>query len=233
MKRRRRAISCHWTSATLRYRTSLVYSGFCFHAKKDPLTEPEAPAVPEREVRTLDGRVRRSRAKVLGVTAQLLFERGFGGASVDEISRRSGVAKTTIYRHWPTRVDLLRDACSTISTPQDTPDTGSFEADVTALITNLAKLLRSAKWTSVLPSIIDAGERDPNIADMYSAIQRGHSAPFEAVIQRAVRKGELPQDTDAATLIAALTGPLFYRRWFSREPVTAAFAKQIVGRVIR
>ena len=107
----------------------------------------------------LDERVRRSRAKVLGVTAELLFERGFGGASVDEISRRSGVAKTTIYRHWPTRADLLLDACSTISTPQDVPDTGSFEGDVTALMTNLAHLLRSAKWTSVLPSIIDAAER--------------------------------------------------------------------------
>jgi hypothetical protein len=48
-----------------------------------------------------------------------------------------------------------------------------------------------------------------------------------------VRKGELPKKTDAAILIAALTGPLFYRRWFSREPVSDAFAKQIFQRVIR
>ena len=158
----------------------------------------------------LDERVRRSRAKVLGVTAELLFERGFGGASVDEISRRSGVAKTTIYRHWPTRADLLLDACSTISTPQDVPDTGSFEGDVTALMTNLAHLLRSAKWTSVLPSIIDAAERDPDIAKMYSTLQQGYSSPFDTVMQRAVRKGELPKETDTAVLIAALTGPLFF-----------------------
>jgi AcrR family transcriptional regulator len=195
------------------------------------LTQTE-PGVAGRDD-ALDERVRRSRAKVLDVTAELLFERGFGGASVDEISRRSGVAKTTIYRHWPTRADLLRDACSRISTPQDVPDTGSFEGDVTALMTNLAHLLRSAKWTSVLPSIIDAAERDPDIADMYSKLQQGYSAPFETVMQRAVRKGELPKETDAAVLIAALTGPLFYRRWFSREPLTDAFAKQIVRRLIR
>ena len=170
---------------------------------------------------------------MLGVTAELLFERGFGGASVDEISRRSGVAKTTIYRHWPTRADLLRDACSTIGTPQDVPDTGSFETDVTALMTNLADLLRSAKWTSVLPSIIDAAERDPDIADMYSKLQQGYSAPFETVIRGLLQKGELPEDTDVAMLIAALTGPLFYRRWFSREPLTDAFAKQIVLLVTR
>jgi AcrR family transcriptional regulator len=196
------------------------------------LTQTE-PGVAGRDTKALDERVRRSRAKVLDITAELLFERGFGGASVDEISRRSGVAKTTIYRHWPTRADLLREACSTISTPQDVPDTGSFEGDVTALMTNLAHLLRSAKWTSVLPSIIDAAERDPDIAEMYSTLQQGHSVPFETVIQRAVRKGELPKETDATVLISALTGPLFYRRWFSREPLTDAFAKQIVRRVIR
>jgi AcrR family transcriptional regulator len=201
--------------------------------KRATPTGPGAPSVAGREIKALDERVRRSRAKVLGVTAELLFERGFGGASVDEISRRSGVAKTTIYRHWPTRADLLRDACSTISTPQDVPETGSFETDVTALMTNLAHLLRSAKWTSVLPSVIDAAERSPDIAEMYSTLQQSHSAPFKTVIQRAVQKGELPKGTDIAMLVAALAGPLFYRRWFSREPLTDAFAKQIVQRVIR
>ena len=201
--------------------------------KKRTLIEQGAPVVAERDIKALDERVRRSRTTVLGATAQLLFERGFGGATVDEISRRSGVAKTTIYRHWPTRTDLLRDACSTLSTPLDTPDTGSFEADMTALMTNLAYLLRSARWTSVLPSIIDAAERDPGIANMYGKLQLGYSAPFETVIQRAMRKGELAQNTDTAMLIAALTGPLFYRRWFSREPLTDDFANQIVLHVRR
>jgi AcrR family transcriptional regulator len=180
----------------------------------------------------LDERVRRSRATVLKATAELMFERGFGGASVDEISRRSGVAKTTIYRHWPTRADLMRDACSMIGTPLAVPDTGSFEGDLMALMTKLAGLVRSAKWTSVLPSVIDAAERDPQIAKMYSRLQEGYSAPIQLVLERAIQKGALPKNTDVALLIAALVGPLFYRRWFSREPLTDAFAKQIVRQVI-
>ena len=201
--------------------------------KSTLISAADQAATVAQDTRAPDERVVRSRAKVLGAASELLFERGFGGASVDEISRRSGVAKTTIYRHWPTRTELLRDACSKIGTPLDLPDTGSFETDVMTLVTNLARSLRWAKWTSVLPSVIDAAERDLDIAEMYSALQRGYSAPFETVIQRAVRKGELPKKTDAAILIAALTGPLFYRRWFSREPVSDAFAKQIVQRVIR
>ncbi|WP_404608302.1 TetR/AcrR family transcriptional regulator [Caballeronia udeis] len=201
--------------------------------KKLISTESGAPAIAGSTGVPVNEKVRRSRMTVLAATAELLFERGFAGASVDEISRRSGVAKTTIYRHWPTRVDLLRDACSTIGTPQKVPDTGSFQTDMTALMTDLAQLLRTARWTSVLPSIIDAAERDPDIADMYSKLQHGYSAPFETVILRAITRGELPDDTDVAMLIAALTGPLFYRRWFSRDPLTDAFAKQIVQRVIR
>jgi AcrR family transcriptional regulator len=201
--------------------------------KKRLPTNPSAPAITERDSKALDVRVRRSRATVLGVTAELMFERGLAGASVDEITRRSGVAKTTIYRHWPTRGDLLRDACSSIDTPLEVPDTGSFEGDVTLLLTSLAHLLRTAKWTSVLPSVIDAAERDPDIAAVYSRLQEGHSAPLKSIIQRAMQKGELPKTTDAALLVAALTGPLFYRRWFSREPLTSAFAKQIVRLVLR
>jgi AcrR family transcriptional regulator len=201
--------------------------------KKRTLPEPAAPFAAEPDRKAPDERVRRSRAAVLGVTTQLLFERGFAGATVDEISRRSGVAKTTIYRHWPTRTDLLRDACAALGTPLETPDAGGFEADVAALMTNLAYVLRSAKWTSVLPSIIDAAERDPAIADMYSKLQQGYSAPFATIIQRALRKGELPADADAALLIAALTGPLFYRRWFSREPLSDDFARKIVRSVLR
>ena len=196
------------------------------------MNDARTPAVPG-VARAPDERVRRSRATVLATTAELLFERGFAGASVDEIARRSGVAKTTIYRHWPTRADLLRDACSTIGTPQTAPDTGSVEADVTALMTDLARMLRTARWTSVLPSIIDAAERDPDIADMYGQLQHGYSAPLETVILRAVRRGELPGDTDTAMLVAALTGPLFFRRWFSRDPLSDEFVRQIVGRVIR
>jgi AcrR family transcriptional regulator len=200
--------------------------------KKRTRGKSGGPASTERQGHNLDDRVRRSRATVLGATAELLFERGFAGTSVDEVSRRSGVAKTTIYRHWPTRADLLRDACSNVGTPMEVPDVGTYEADVTALLMNLSHLLRSAKWTSVLPSVIDAAERDPEIARMYSKLQEGYSAPLRFVIQRAIQRGELAKTTDIDVVIAALTGPLFYRRWFSREPLTQSFLKQIIRRVL-
>lgn len=192
-----------------------------------------ATADPNGDREELDQRVQRSRAAVLAATAELLFERGFSGASVDEISRRSGVAKTTIYRHWPRRSDLLRDACATISTPMEAPNTGRADADIATLMKQLAKILRSAKWTSVLPSIVDAAERDAGVAAMYAILQRGHSSPFETVIRRGLAAGQLPKGTNVDTMIASLVGPLFYRRWFSREPVSDAFALEIARNAVR
>lgn len=176
-----------------------------------------------------DQRVVRSKAAVLNSTVELLLERGYGGTSVDEISRRSGVAKTTLYRHWPTRTDLLRDACSTIGTPLDRPDAADLKDALTVVMKNLASLLRSAKWASVLPSIIDAAERDPNIASMYSELQEEYSSVFRDLLSEAVDNGRLPKNTDVSVLIALLVGPLFYRRWFSREVVSDAFAEQVVA----
>jgi len=180
----------------------------------------------------LDDRVRRSKEVVLGATFELLTESGLGGVSVDEVSRRSGVAKTTIYRHWATRSALILDACSRISAEQEVPDTGGFESDVTALLTGLAKLLATARWSSVVPSIIDAGEHDPELAHIHRRIQMGHTAPLQAVIARAVRNGDIPASTDPSDMITALVGPLFYRRWFSREPLDEEFVRSIVRTAI-
>jgi AcrR family transcriptional regulator len=179
-----------------------------------------------------DTRVIRSKQLVLKVTWDLLSENGLGGVSVDEVARRSGVAKTTIYRHWATRSDLLIEACSQISSTQEVPNKGSLKADITALLNDLAHMLCTARWSSVLPSVIDSAERDPAIAEVHSRLQRAHAAPFRAVIDRAIKAKELPQSSDPGVMTAALVGPLFYRRWFSREPLDDKFIKTVITNVL-
>lgn len=165
---------------------------------------------------------------MLEATSELLAERGLGSFSIDEVVRRSGVAKTTIYRHWPSRAGLVVDACSQIAGQPEVPNAGSFREDVAILIRDLARLLREARWSSVLPSIIDAAERDDGLAEVHAKIQVGHATPFRAVVERAILKGELPANVDVSALVASLLGPLFYRRWFSREPLDEAFVEGVI-----
>ena len=191
----------------------------------------KTPTSSTRQTR-VDSRIERSRHAVLTAALELLGESGVGGFSVDEVARRSGVAKTTIYRHWPTREALVVDTCSRLSAEQQIPDTGSLEGDLTAILTNIAHLLQTANWSAVLPSIIDSAERDPEFAELVSQIQRGHATPLREALQRATRKGELPARTALSTTVAALLGPLFYRRWFSREPIDDKFVHATIKRAI-
>jgi AcrR family transcriptional regulator len=195
---------------------------------------PQRPAAAsgKGDATGVDGRVQRSRSRVLTTAFELLSESGVGGFTVDEVSRRSGVAKTTIYRHWPSREALVIDAASRISAEQEVPDTGSLEDDVRAILANLGHLLTTARWSSVVPSIVDVAERDPEFAVLHGKIQRGHAAPLREVIERAAGRGLISAAADPASMVSALIGPLYYRRWFSREPIDDQFVTTIVRNVI-
>jgi AcrR family transcriptional regulator len=180
-----------------------------------------------------DERVERSKKAVLETTYRLLSEAGLSGVSVDEVCRRSGVAKTTIYRHWPSREALLLDACSSMGPKSQAPDTGSLKRDLETLVAQIAQRLRSAPWATVLPSIIDAAERDRQLAEVQARIHSEMRSPLRTIVERAQEKGELPKKLDPAHVIAHILGPLFYRRWFSREALDEQFLAGVVTRVVK
>lgn len=179
-----------------------------------------------------DERVEKSKKSVLATTYELLTKAGLSGVSVDEVSRRSGVAKTTIYRHWPSRESLLMDACSQLSSKPQPPDTGSVKSDLETLAGAVAARLHQP-WSTILPSIIDAAERNKELDKLYAQIHAQMRGAFVTIIERAQQKGELPKSQDAKELVASLLGPLLYRRYFSREPLDEAFAKKVVERALR
>jgi AcrR family transcriptional regulator len=181
----------------------------------------------------LDPRILLSRERVLTTTLDLLTEAGLDELTIDDISKRSGVAKTTIYRHWPNRSALVIDACSRMTDGQEAPpDTGSLEGDVRAILTNIAELLGTARWSSIVPSIVDAAEHDPAFAEIHGKIQRGHAAPLRSALDRAALRGEILATADHDAITAALLGPLFYRRWFSREQFDAKFLEMVIRTTI-
>ncbi|MGH7879221.1 MAG: TetR/AcrR family transcriptional regulator [Candidatus Binataceae bacterium] len=164
---------------------------------------------------------------------ELVTEAWLSGVSVDEVSRRSGVAKTTIYRYWPTRSALLLEACIQFAPQLQVPNTGTFRGDLEAIALAMAQRLKTGRWSSALPSIIDAAERDDDIAELQSRQHAGMRAGFNAIAARAQERGELDATFDASELTAAIVGPLFYRRWFSRQELDEAFVRGVVERVLR
>jgi AcrR family transcriptional regulator len=188
--------------------------------------------ISRRAEKETDERVEKSRKTVLAATYELLTQSGLSGVSVDEVSRRSGVAKTTIYRHWRSREALLLEACSQLSSKPQDPNTGSIKGDLELLAAGITATLHHP-WSTVLPSIIDAAERDKELANLQSQIHAQMRGVFVTAIERAQERGELSRSQDARELMALILGPLLYRRFFSRESFDAEFAKRVVERALR
>src|SRR5882672_5955709 len=91
------------------------------------------------------GRPRREGAdeEILAIARTMLREKGYRDLTVDAVAEAVGVAKTTIYRRWPSKAALIAAAIAP-RTGAATPDSGSLEGDVIAVLDNVAAFLRLA-----------------------------------------------------------------------------------------
>lgn len=180
----------------------------------------------------VDKRKERSKTLVLAETYRQLSQSGLSNVSIDEISRVSGVSKTTIYRHWPSRSALLIDACSRLGGAAEVPDTGSLQGDLDTLLSALAKQLQTASWSAVVPSIVDAAERDEDVRAMQIGWHEGLMLPFSAVVEQARARREVRANVNPHDITAMTAGALFYRRWFSRESIDDRFLDVVVSAAV-
>jgi AcrR family transcriptional regulator len=182
--------------------------------------------------RAADPRVRRTRATVIATALDLLIERGLAGTTIEAVAERSGVAKTTIYRHWEGQGALVLDAFDSVRRAPVDPDTGTLAGDLLELVTGLAAALSEGPAAGLMFALVDAAERDPQLAALHRRTADARHAVILRAVERGIGRGELPAGTDAAEVLDELAGPLFYRRAVSGGPVDRAFAERVVHRVL-
>ncbi len=171
----------------------------------------------------------RSRTAILDACADLISEEGFSGVTIEAVAARSGAAKTTIYRHWPSRASLLVEAFGVCSGPPgDDADTGSVREDLCLVLGGLAAKLRAPDWAAAMGSLLDAAGRDPELARLHAATIAERRRPLTDSLARGIARGELPADLDMDDASAILAGPLFYRALVCREAVGQDFVDAVV-----
>ena len=180
-----------------------------------------------------DPRVTRTREHVLAVAGDLLAEDGREGFTIDAVARRSGVARTTIYRHWPELCDLLFDTFRAMSHVVPPADTGSVRDDLVALYGALATGFGTSCLGRCMPALIDMTRRDPALATLHKAFIAERRAPSRAAIEAGITRGELPADLDVDGLIDRIAGPVFYRQLVVQQPMAAAEVGRLVDDVLR
>jgi AcrR family transcriptional regulator len=177
---------------------------------------------------------RRSRreAAILEATIALLGELGFGGLTIDGIAARAGVGKATIYRHWSSKAEVAVEAFRSFIPPLEDPDTGSFAEDARQVLHQIVDGLSNSPLAGILPSLVEAAERDPEVERLFKDFGAARRAVFRRVFARATDRGELREGLDPDVAIDLLVGPIFTRRLITRAAITKKHANAVLDLVL-
>ena len=166
----------------------------------------------------LDPRVERSRQVILEATLTELAERGYGPLTIEGVAARAGVGKATVYRHWPGKLALVEDAVRTLKPSHDPPAGSSPRAELAEMFRNLARWTAESPWSSCIPAIIEAAERDPAVRESHHRFTSERRQRAADLVRQAIEAGEVRPDVDPALAAEAMAGPIFYRRLMTPEP---------------
>jgi AcrR family transcriptional regulator len=166
------------------------------------------------------GRGPQVRTAVLAATLAELTETGYAALTVDNVARRAGVHKTTIYRRWKDRASLVSDAMTNLAATQvPFPDTGDIDTDLQWLARSFVAFLNSPAGQAIAAATLSDANRIPEIADAKRRFFEDRFRRAQPVVSGAIARGELPADTDPAELVRTLVAPIYLRLLVTAEPI--------------
>ncbi|MFF7447099.1 MULTISPECIES: TetR/AcrR family transcriptional regulator C-terminal ligand-binding domain-containing protein [unclassified Streptomyces] len=165
-------------------------------------------------------------AAILGATREALVELGWSKLTLGDVAARAGVAKTTLYRRWPGKNELVVDAVAELFDELELPDRGTLAADIEGVVLQFAAILARPEAKSGLMAVVTESIRDDALRERIrcSIVERQKRLVLEGRA-RAERRGELPPDTDPAEsartvdlIFDVVAGAVVHRTLVSSEP---------------
>ena len=153
---------------------------------------------------------------ILEATLRSVAQHGVAGTTIEGIAAEAGVGKTTIYRRWPSKNDLIVAAISELP-PRELPDTGSLAGDMAALANLQRERLAGTGLFRIVPGVLAESMNDP---DLHRSIMEKVIGPLRGllreIIERGIARGELRPDLDVDALVDILHAIPLYRILLSR-----------------
>ncbi len=188
-----------------------------------------APGPAEPEPRTRAERVVRS---VLDAAIEELGRVGFRSVTVEEVARRAGVNKTTVYRRWPTKSALVQAAFERFGASITAPDTGSLEGDLTAFIHSKFDLAKTPKGRALVRGLHAEGF-DPELFAISKRLRKQELALYETMFDQARRRGEVRAGVSCEVLMQVVEGALSLRFLLDGKFAGRAEVKRVLDIVLR
>jgi AcrR family transcriptional regulator len=193
-------------------------------------------AIPVEGARRAPGRPRSLEADeaILEAAVDVFAEVGLESLTMEGVAARAGVSKNTVYRRYPNKLDLVVSAvrCYTnVGAPP--PDTGTTRGDVQALVDDLVAIVTNTPMGRMLPILVAARTRTPELDVAYSEIVADKRARSAAVVRRGIARGDFRADVDIDVVVDALVSPVFYRLLVTNALLDEAFRAAVVDAAMR
>jgi TetR/AcrR family transcriptional regulator, regulator of autoinduction and epiphytic fitness len=193
------------------------------------MSTPRTPTAKRR----VDPRIERSRQVILDAALEELGKIGYGGFTIESVAARAGVGKSTIYRYWPDKLALIAAAFQTFH-EETLPDveSGSAREKVARVLHHVSEVVASSTFSSCIPALIDAAERDHNLRKFYMRFQRAARQPLIKVIDDGVADGRFPPHVDSELAAFALLGAIFFCRLMTSKRFDPEHVDDLINTVL-
>ena len=190
------------------------------------------------EPRRRRGRPRDARADqaILNAALELLAEVGFEAMSMEGVAARAGVGKTTIYRRWPSKEDLVVALVNGIHAEAPIVDTGNLRDDLLALARSAARPSPRAGLERLLPRFLSEATTNPALFEAYQeSVIRPRLRLFTELVERAIARGELRRDVDPYVVVDMVTGALTFRALLTGRvfPTPPDYMERVIDTLLR
>jgi AcrR family transcriptional regulator len=175
------------------------------------------------------GRSARVRADVLQAALEELAAVGYASLSFEGIAARAGVHKTTLYRRWGSREDLMLDAMLDRGAERvPIPDTGSLRTDLLEYGREIvAAILSAPEIQATVRAIASAGDHDTRLAEASRRFWEERLELAGEMVERAIERGEAGPEADPGLVAELVIAPIYFRLLLSGEPLDDAFLERL------
>jgi AcrR family transcriptional regulator len=198
---------------------------------------PDSAALPRGKGRPRSATADRA---ILDATREALADLGWGGLTMGDVAARAGVAKTTLYRRWPSKNELVVDAVASLFDELEMADLGSLRADIAATVSRFADLLARPESQAALMALFAEGSRDPQLR---TRIRERIVDPQKHLVRtgrgNAQARGELRSDRDEHTaceeidlVFDLIAGAVEHRLLVAGEAITPRWLERFTTMVL-
>lgn len=192
-------------------------------------SDPQLKQADHRQGRPLDA----SRDEALRAAAlELLADVGYDRLTLEAVAARARAGKTTIYRRWPGKAELVVDALVSVKGPLEFPDTGSLAGDLRAVAHGFASP-ENRFDARVTIGMLTALARDAELREVFrKRFLEPRMMGFRTLFQRAVARGEIAGDRDLDLLALVFPAMALQHLVTHGEVPDAQLAERIVATVV-